>query len=54
MNVQSDWPPPDGHGPAPGGGARCSSTAGQSREAIEAFLAEHDFPLAEPGAVTFA
>ena len=52
MNVQSDWPPPEGTGPAPG--ARGALRAGPEPRGDRAFLAGHDFPLAEPGALTFA
>jgi len=52
MNVRSQWPPIEGLGRHPA----LETLAGrqQDGEAIDAFLAGQDFPLAEPGMVTFA
>ncbi len=51
MNVQN-WPPLEGLGRHP---ALAALAEGQpDAEAIEAFLSEQEFPLAEPGTLTFA
>ncbi len=52
MNVQSHWPPLEGMGRHPALEALAAASA--DAEAVEAFLAEQAFPLAEPGMLTFA
>ena len=52
MNVRYQWPPIEGLGRHPA----LETLAGrqQDGEAMDAFLAGQEFPLAEPGMVTFA
>ena len=52
MNVQSQWPPFEGLGRHPALEALASGRV--DGEAVEAFLTDQEFPLAEPGMLTFA
>jgi enterochelin esterase-like enzyme len=52
MNVQTDWPSLEGLGRHPAL-ARLAEE-GPDAEAVDAFLAAQEFPLAEPGMLTFA
>ena len=52
MNVQSQWPPIEGLGRHPA--LETLAVAIPDGETVEAFLAGQEFPLAEPGTLTFA
>jgi enterochelin esterase family protein len=52
MNVQTDWPPLEGLGRHPALAALAEG--GPDPATVDAFLADQDFPLAEPGILTFA
>jgi enterochelin esterase family protein len=52
MNVHADWPSIEGLGRHPA--LETLAVVRPDAEAVDAFLAEREFPLAEPGMLTFA